>query len=312
MGHAGHGRRCRSAVLDGSFWSGDQVALFDPIAPERLAFCLGSVLGADDIFGLEQNGTDGTFAQDRLIGFSFTFFGFFSGHRSGFYDATYTATGAVNTPPTLEFVDDVEVGLVASDTVIFGATDAETSLEPADLVFGYTTFPTCDASVARPQSFAGKRVVEIADESRNGQYNCASATDGENTVFLSSANRISASSGPLVSVSIDTTRLKVGELATVTFTTSRDAIVADPSRINVTTGTLAPIRGPGREFTAQFTPAANTATRGLIRVENRAFSADCIANNDAAEANNAVDFDVDTIVPSAIPPADVFDDQDSR
>jgi uncharacterized delta-60 repeat protein len=105
---------------------------------------------------------------------------------------------------------------------------------------------------------------------------------------------------PTIAISSNKTALKAGDTALITFTLSEPATDFVVSDVVVSGGTLSNFSGSGTNYTAIFTPAANSTAAGSVSVGNFKFSdAAGNANEDAADANNKTSFTVDTIPPTA-------------
>ena len=104
---------------------------------------------------------------------------------------------------------------------------------------------------------------------------------------------------PTISIVADRTALNAGSSAVITFTLSEPATDFILSDIVVTGGTLSKFSGSGTAYSATYTPAADSNAPGSVSVGNFKFSdAAGNANNDGAEANNRVDFVIDTVYPT--------------
>jgi cyclophilin family peptidyl-prolyl cis-trans isomerase len=105
---------------------------------------------------------------------------------------------------------------------------------------------------------------------------------------------------PLMAVTTNTASLKAGQTATVTFTLSEPSSNFSASAVTVTGGTLSNFAGSGTTFTATYTPNANSTTAGSVSVASNKFrDVAGNANLDGADANNRVDFSIDTVAPAA-------------
>ncbi len=104
---------------------------------------------------------------------------------------------------------------------------------------------------------------------------------------------------PTIMLTSPPTALKAGETATITFALSEasaDFVIGD---ISVTGGTLNNFTGSGANYSATFTPTANSTTPANISVASGAFRDLALnANNDGADANNKVSMTINTIRPT--------------
>jgi hypothetical protein len=115
---------------------------------------------------------------------------------------------------------------------------------------------------------------------------------------------ISDETAPTIAITSNTSALKVGEVAIITFTLSEvstDFIQNDVIVIGGSLSNFALKTGETRVYTATFTPTANSTVAGAISVANNKFS-DAVGNNniDGADTNNSVSLAIDTEAPTAI------------
>jgi hypothetical protein len=104
---------------------------------------------------------------------------------------------------------------------------------------------------------------------------------------------------PTIAISSDVTSLKAGETATLTFTLSESSSDFVASDVTATGGELSSFSGSGSNYTATFTPAADSTTNGVISVASTKFSdAAGHTNNDGSDRNNTVTLSVDTTRPT--------------
>jgi len=103
---------------------------------------------------------------------------------------------------------------------------------------------------------------------------------------------------PTISLTANKTTLKHGETALITFTLSEVALNFALSDITFTGGTITNFSGSGKEYSATFTPNQNSNSSGSVSVGNFKFS-DIFGNTnqDGADANNIVNFVIDTLSP---------------
>ena len=120
------------------------------------------------------------------------------------------------------------------------------------------------------------------------------------TVLHSSSTAAADTTPPTVSLLSSTSSLKAGQTATVTFVLSESSTTFKSSSVTVTGGTLSNFSGSGVLYSATFTPTANSTTAGSVSVSSGKFS-DAVGNQnaDGADANNRVDFAIDTAAPVA-------------
>ncbi|MEI8595204.1 Ig-like domain-containing protein [Photobacterium sp. Hal280] len=100
---------------------------------------------------------------------------------------------------------------------------------------------------------------------------------------------------PTVNLSSDKSALKQGETATITFTLSENSSDFAAGDVIVAGGTLTNFTGSGTNYSATFTPDANSTTEATIDVAADGFT-DAAGNGNTAAAQLALR--VDTVVPS--------------
>jgi len=105
---------------------------------------------------------------------------------------------------------------------------------------------------------------------------------------------------PMIGVTSTRTSFDVGDTATVTFTLSEASTNLAVNSVTVTGGVLSNFSGSGTTYTATFTPTVNSTAAGSVSVASGKFSdAAGNLNADGADANNRVNFSVDTALPVA-------------
>ena len=109
-------------------------------------------------------------------------------------------------------------------------------------------------------------------------------------------NEVADATPPTIVVGSNTSSLKIGETATITFTLSEASSDFTAGDVTVTGGTLSNFSGSGTTYTATFTPSAAS---GTVSVASGAFSD--AANNfnaDGADTNNSVALSYDGTAPT--------------
>jgi large repetitive protein len=147
---------------------------------------------------------------------------------------------------------------------------------------------------------AGLSTSAIAD----GTYHVyAQAASGGLTSALSTPLSVTIDhTAPVLTISSDTSTLKIGETATITFTFSEDPGATfswdgSSGDVTVSGGTLSAISGTGSTRTAVFTPDANTNSgTASITVASGSYT-DTAGNNGAAGVTPSLHFD--TLAPDA-------------
>ncbi|MGD8111018.1 Ig-like domain-containing protein [Vibrio sp. TRT 17S01] len=107
---------------------------------------------------------------------------------------------------------------------------------------------------------------------------------------------------PTIDISSDKTALKAGEKAQITFTLSEAATDFASGDITVTGGSLGTLTGSGTNYSAEFTPTANSTTDGVISVAKSKFS-DAAGNLNGA--GDSLTLSIDSVVPTIAITADV-------
>ena len=109
------------------------------------------------------------------------------------------------------------------------------------------------------------------------------------------------STRPTIEISATKENLIAGETSAVNFDLSENSVNFDASDVFVSGGSLSDFRGSGSNYSATFTPTTNSNTPGSVSVGNAAFTdAAGSANLDGADANNTVNFTIDTDAPTVI------------
>ncbi|AWB67163.1 hypothetical protein C2869_12270 [Saccharobesus litoralis] len=100
---------------------------------------------------------------------------------------------------------------------------------------------------------------------------------------------------PSISISSNDNALKVGDVATLTFTLSESSSNFTSSDISVTGGSLSAFSGSGTTYTASFTPSSSSTTNATIDVAASTFT-DSAGNNNTAASQ--LSLSVDTTTPT--------------
>ena len=127
----------------------------------------------------------------------------------------------------------------------------------------------------------------------SGNFN-EDGSDSNNTVTLVVDTII-----PTIALNTSMSSLIAGDISNLTFTLSKASTSFVASDVAVTGGTLSNFSGSGTIYSALFTPTANSTTNGTVRVASGVFT-DIAgnANIDGLDANNAVSFSIDTLIPT--------------
>ncbi|NBT84774.1 MAG: hypothetical protein EBT58_08015, partial [Betaproteobacteria bacterium] len=104
---------------------------------------------------------------------------------------------------------------------------------------------------------------------------------------------------PSVAISTDKTKLKAGEVATLTFTFTEAVTDFVLSDVTFSGGGLANFAGSGSIYSAVFTPSPNSTIEAVVAIASGRFSdAAGNLNVDGNDYNNKVTLSVDTVKPS--------------
>jgi hypothetical protein len=208
------------------------------------------------------------------------------------------------TPPTIVVTADKsqliagQVGVITftlnEDSTDFTAADVTVSggtlsnFTGSGKVYTATFTPTAGSTTDGVISVASAKFSDAANN-----FNTDGA-DVNNKVTLTTDTTV-----PTVVVATSKTALKVGEMATVTFTLSKASTDFALNDVAVTGGTLSNFQGSGQVYTATFTPTPDSAGNSVVSVASGKFS-DSLGNinADGADANNSVTMSTDTLRPT--------------
>ena len=224
-------------------------------------------------------------------------------------DANNTVRMTVDTiRPTISITSDRSNLLVGrTATLTFTLSEAATDFGFSDIVasggtlsnfsgsgtsYTATFTPTANSTANGVVSVASDKFSDAA-----GNFNDDGA-EANNTVTMT-VNTFPDTTAPTISITSDQSKLAVGQTATMTFTLSEDETTFADSAITVSGGTMGPLTGSGKNYTATFTPNASSTTNGVVSVASNKFSD--LAGNfnaDGADANNTVTMTVDTVPPT--------------
>lgn len=106
---------------------------------------------------------------------------------------------------------------------------------------------------------------------------------------------------PTIALSTSDTDLRAGETAKIAFVLSESASDFTAADVTVSGGTLSGFAGSGTQFSATFTPLANSIVTASVRVGSGKFTdAAGNANADGAEVDNVVTMSVNTQAPAVL------------
>jgi len=216
-------------------------------------------------------------------------------------------------PPTIAISSDktsLSVGQTAALT--FTLSESATDFDASDLSvaggtlsnftgsgtsYSATFTPAVNSTTPGSVSVANNKFSDLSDN-----FN-VDGSDADNTVSITINTLKADTIAPTIAITSDKASLKVGQVATLTFTLSEPATDFDASDLAVAGGTLTSLTGSGTSYSATFTPTANSKTPGVVSVASTKFSdAAGNFNVDGADANNTVTVTVDTRGGDIVPP----------
>ena len=220
------------------------------------------------------------------------------------------------TPPTIAISSDYSaLSLGYGATISFILSEDSTDFTIADVTVSGGELSNFRGSGNRytayftpPTNSTTNGVVSVASNKFSdaaGNFNAdgsdANGLDGNNIVTISVD-----SVRPTIAISTNDSALKLGDVATITFTLSEPSAdfnfyVDNPwgSSVSYSGGRLSNFSGSGTTYTATFTPTASYRANGVVSVESSKFTD--MANNfnvDGLDVNNTVTMTVDTAAPT--------------
>jgi len=192
---------------------------------------------------------------------------------------------------TFKFSEDVN-DFVVGDVAVSGGGMLGT-LSGGGNEYTATFTPFLNTTTSTVISVANNKFSDAA-----GNFNVDGA-DKNNTLTIAVDTVPRA---PTIAITSNTTSLRAGETATLTFKLSSKSTDFTASDISVFRGTLSNFTGSDTNYTATFTPNPNTTMPAVVSVTNNRFSnAPGLFNVDGVDANNSVTFVINT-TPSLLPP----------
>ncbi len=139
--------------------------------------------------------------------------------------------------PVITFTDDVQAGPVLSDTI--NITVADDNPDATTYKYGFSADNVCDASDNYSENLTSGTSFVINNESHNGQYVCAVATDAAgNTTYAVSGEDLNIDVTPPTATFANSTNAPINGDVTVTMTTSENIQTpAGWTKVNDTTYT---------------------------------------------------------------------------
>ncbi|PUE05948.1 hypothetical protein B9Z51_16985, partial [Limnohabitans sp. T6-5] len=193
-------------------------------------------------------------------------------------------------------LSEISTNFALSDVAVTGGTLSGFAQSATDPHVYTATFTPAAGSTAATVSVASNKFSDAS-----GNQNTDGA-DANNTVSLSVDT-----TPPTVIVSSLKSSLGAGETATVTFTLSEASVNFTAADVTVVGGTLSNFAGSGTSYTATFTPTAGASTASVKVDSNRFTDAAGNNNQDGADANNTVSFNLDSTPPTIIVSTDKVD-----
>ncbi|NBP41093.1 MAG: hypothetical protein EBV34_22240, partial [Betaproteobacteria bacterium] len=173
--------------------------------------------------------------------------------------------------------DDTLSGGEGDDTAIFTGASSEYTITATDKA---TASLSIDSRTEGTDKLSGIEFVKFSDK-----------TIATSAYFDQTP--------PTIAITSNKAALKAGDTALISFTLSKAATDFTLSDVTVSGGTITNFAGSGTNFTATFTPTANSTVNGVVSVASDQFSdAAGNFNKDGTEANNTVTMTVDTVVPT--------------
>ncbi|OYU30014.1 MAG: hypothetical protein CFE39_15715 [Comamonadaceae bacterium PBBC2] len=206
-------------------------------------------------------------------------------------------------PPTIAITSD-KSSLKAGQTaaITFTISESVSDFTESDIVVTGGTLSNFQGSgttytaTFTPASGATTGTISVASNKFSdsaGNFNSDGA-DANNSVSIT-LDQVT----PTIAITSDKSQLKAGDTATVTFTLSESSTDFTSADVTVTGGTLTNFSGSGKDYTATFTPNANSTTNGVVSVASNKFTdPNGNANADGSEANNTLTLSTDTVLPT--------------
>jgi hypothetical protein len=156
--------------------------------------------------------------------------------------------------------------------------------------------PSAGSTTTAVVSVASGRFTNLAGKSN------ADGADADNRVSIK-VDTVS----PVISIASTQSALKLGEVATVSFTLSESSTNFAASDVSVAGGTLSGFKGSGTAYTATLTPTSGVTGTAVVSVGSAAFTDEAgNANADGNDANNRVSISFDTRSSVPVPPTELY------
>ena len=177
-------------------------------------------------------------------------------------------------------LSEASASFVAADVTVAGGTLS--NFAGRGTSYSATFIPTANANASGMISVDAARFTDAA-----GNDNLAAS--------LGAAIKIDTIA-PTVTITSDKAGLRSGETTTITFDLSEGSTNFAAADVTVAGGTLSGFTGSDRNYTAVFTPTANSIASGTISVAASRFT-DAIGNNNVAGSLPRA-LSIDTVVPT--------------
>jgi hypothetical protein len=188
---------------------------------------------------------------------------------------------------TLTFtLSEASTAFTASDVTVAGGSIS--NFAGSDTTYTATFTPTANSTANGVVSVASGVFIDVA-----GNAN-ADGSDANNAVSI-----VVDTVAPTVSVSANKTSLIAGDTTTITFTLSEASTTFTAADVLASGGVLSSFAGSGTNYTALFTPTANSTASGVVSVASGVFTDTAgNANANGSDTNNAISLLVDTAAPT--------------
>ncbi|MHB8915655.1 MAG: Ig-like domain-containing protein, partial [Thiobacillus sp.] len=272
-----------SGAVVGTLVAGDVIAIYDG----------ATRLGTASITGASWNFTTAILGDG---GHSFTALVENSVGNQGAVSSPYTVTVDTVAPAVIITTNDgaMKIGDVA--TLTFALSESSTTFAASDVVVTGGTL----------SGFAGSGALYTASFTPSANSTSAATVDVASGTFTDAAgnNNTAATQlsmavdtvAPTVTITTNDSALKIGDVATLTFTLSEASTTFAAGDVVVTGGILSGFAGSGTLYTASFTPTANSTTAATVNVAAGTFT-DAAGNNNTAATQ--LNMTVDTFAPAA-------------
>ena len=167
-----------------------------------------------------------------------------------------------------------------------------------------------DEAVTLTDTSLAASVLNILDGNTSGTVNASSVNeltgdaDEINSSYASEGitnlAEAAATATPSIAINANTSSLKAGQTATITFTLSEIATDFTESDITLEGGLLSDFSGSGTTYTATFTPTSNSTNDGVVSVASGSFTNSLgNLNRDGSDSDNTLTLSINTVPASS-------------